>query len=57
MISEHSKSVAEKAMRIYANQLQRELEAKHFDRFVAIEPESGEHFVAESYSQAVATAR
>ena len=57
MISEHSKSVAEKAQRIYAGQLQNELEAAHLDRYVAIEPESGEHFVADSFSQAVADAR
>ncbi|MGB6041942.1 MAG: hypothetical protein WBF93_02185 [Pirellulales bacterium] len=57
MVSEQSLSVAEKAKRIYADQLQSELEAKHRDRFVAIEPESGEHFVADSFSQAVADAR
>ena len=57
MVSEQSLSVAEKAKRIYADQLQSELEAKHRDRFVAIEPESGEHFVADSFRQAVADAR
>jgi hypothetical protein len=57
MISEHSKSVAEKAKRIYAERLQSDLEAHHLNRFVAIEPESGDHFIANSFSDAVANAR
>ena len=57
MISEHSKSVAERAKKIYTGQLQEELEAKHRDQFVAIEPESGDHFIADSFSRAVAAAR
>ena len=57
MISERSKSVAEKGMRIYADRLQSDLEAKHLNQFVAIEPESGDHFIADSFSNAVAAAR
>jgi hypothetical protein len=57
MASEHSRSVADRAKAIYSKQLQRELETSHPNRFVAIEPESGQHFLADSYSQAVATAR
>ena len=38
-------------------QLQAELEATHPDRYVAIEPESGEHFLADSFGGAVAAAR
>ncbi len=57
MISEHSRNVAERAKKIYAEQLQRKLETDHPDRHVAIEPESGDHFVANSFSKAVAAAR
>ena len=57
MISDHSKSVAETAKRIYAERLRSQLEAEHLNRFVAIEPESGDHFIADSFSQAVANAR
>ena len=57
MISEHSKSVADKSKRIYAERLQSDLEANHLNRFVAIEPESGDHFIADSFSEAVANAR
>ena len=57
MASEHSQRVAERAKAIYSEQLRCELEAKHPHRFVAIEPDSGDHFLADSYSQAVAIAR
>ena len=57
MISEESKAVAEKANEIYATRLQSQLEASHINKFVAIEPESGEYFVADSFSRAVADAR
>ena len=57
MISEQYKSIAEKAKQIYAEQSRTELEALHLNRFVAIEPESGDHFIADSFSQAVADAR
>ncbi len=57
MISEHSKAIANKAKRIYAEQLQSRLEDEHRGQFVAIEPESGEHFIASSFSDAVASAR
>ena len=57
MVSEESKAVAEKAKEIYATRLQSQLEATQMNKFVAIEPESGEHFVADSFSHAVADAR
>ena len=57
MISDHSRNVAERAKTIYAEQLQRKLETDHQDRYVAIEPESGDHFVADSFGEAVAAAR
>jgi hypothetical protein len=57
MISSHSIDVAARAKAIYSQRLQAELEVAHRDSYVAIEPESGEHFVADSFGEAVATAR
>jgi hypothetical protein len=57
MVSAETKSVIERAKRIYADQLQTELEPRHLDRFVAIEPESGEYFLADTFDEAVKSAR
>jgi hypothetical protein len=57
MISSHTTLVAERAKALYSQRLQAELEATHLDRYVAIEPESGEHFLADSFGGAVAAAR
>ena len=57
MVSEQSRNIAERAKAIYSNRLQTELEAGHRDRFVAIEPDSGHFFLADSYGQAVKEAR
>jgi hypothetical protein len=57
MIPQDNLKVAEKAKRIYSRQLRTDLEANHLNRFVAIEPESGDYFIADSFSQAVADAR
>jgi hypothetical protein len=57
MISAETKSVIDRAKRIYAEQLQARLETNHIDRFVAIEPESGEHFLGDTFDEAVKSAR
>ena len=57
MISENSKSVAERAKTIYAERLQSDLEVAQCGRYVAIEPDSGDHFLAQSFREAVASAR
>ncbi len=57
MISDQNQSVAERAQQIYTERLQTKLEASERNRFVAIEPESGDHFLADSFSRAVAHAR
>ncbi len=57
MISAETQSVADRAKRLYAEQLQTPLEAEHRDRFVAIEPESGDHFLADTLDAAVRAAR
>lgn len=57
MVSAHSQLVADRAKAIYAGRLQAELEAEHEGRYVAIEPESGEYFLADSFGDAVTQAR
>jgi hypothetical protein len=57
MVSAETKSVIERARRIYADQLQAVLEPDHSDRFVAIEPESGEHFLGDTFDEAVRRAK
>ena len=57
MVSADTKSVIERAKRLYAERLQATLEAQHRGWFVAIEPESGEHFLTETLDGAVRAAR
>jgi hypothetical protein len=57
MVSADTTAVVERAKRIYAEQLQAMLEAQHCNRFVAIEPESGEHFLGDTFDEAVKSAR
>jgi hypothetical protein len=57
MVSNDTKSVIARAKRLYAEQLQAVLEPQHRDRFVAIEPESGEYFLGDTFDEAVQLAR
>ena len=57
MVSAQTLSVAERAKRIYDERLRAALEADEFGRFVAIEPESGDHFLADTLDGAVRAAR
>jgi hypothetical protein len=57
MVSDETKSVIDRAKAIYAKQLQADLESRHLDRFVAIEPESGEYFLGDTFDEAVKSAR
>lgn len=57
MISAETRSVAERAKHIYDERLRADLEADHRGRFVAIEPESGDHFLADTLDGAVRAAR
>jgi hypothetical protein len=57
MVSADTKSVIERAKRIYAEQLRAGFEAQHRNRFVAIEPESGEYFLGDTFDEAVKAAR
>ena len=57
MVSKETKQVIEQAKAIYDQQLRTRLEAEHRDRFVSIEPESGEYFLADTFDAAVDAAR
>lgn len=57
MASTQTQSVAERAKRIYDERLRIALEAEHPGRFVAIEPESGDHFLDDTLDGAVRAAR
>ena len=57
MVSAETKSVIARAKQIYADRLQKDLEANHGNRFVAIEPESGEYFLGDTFDQAVRSVR
>jgi hypothetical protein len=57
MVSDETQSVMERAKRLYAGQLQADLESRHMGRFVAIEPESGEYFLGDTFDEAVRAAR
>jgi hypothetical protein len=57
MISVQTQSVAERAKRIYDERLRTDLEVNQPGRFVAIEPESGDHFLADTLDEAVRGAR
>lgn len=57
MISADTKAVIERAKQLYAEQLQPLLEQQHPNRFVAIEPESGDYFLGDTFDEAVKSAR
>ncbi len=50
-------SIADRAKKIYSDQLQSHLEVSHPDKFVAIEPDSGDFFVGTTLSEAVGKSR
>lgn len=57
MVSEHTRSVADRAKVIYEDQLRLKLEKEEHGNFVAIEPESDDFFLGDSYSESVMAAR
>ena len=57
MVSEETQSVIARAKEIFEQRLRSHLEANHRDQFVAIEPDSGEFFVADTFDAAVKMAR
>ncbi len=57
MVSAETRSVIDRAKQIYSVRLQAELEPRHIHRFVAIEPESGDYFLGDTFDEAVNSAR
>jgi hypothetical protein len=57
MVSQDSRALVRRAELIYEQQLRKVLEATHRDYFVAIEPDSGDHFLGHTLSEASAAAR
>lgn len=57
MISEETKTIIGRAKELYEQRLKSQLEAEHMDRFVAIEPESGDYFLGDTFDEAVKSAR
>lgn len=56
-MSENRENVADRARRIYEERLRATLEESHMDEFVAIEPISGEYFLADTLSEAIGASR
>lgn len=57
MVSADTKTVIARAKQIYAEHLRAVLEPQHLNRFVPIEPESGEYFLGDTFDEAVKAAR
>ena len=57
MVVRNDASVGEKARLIYEEKLRVALEKKHLNEFVAIEPESGEYFLGQTLTDAIAASR
>ena len=57
MISEQVRDTADRARRIYDLRLRPALEADHTGRFVAVEPDSGDYFLADTLDAAAAAAQ
>jgi hypothetical protein len=57
MVSELTRSVAERARHLYEVRLRATLEAEHTGRYVAVEPESGDFFVADTFDAAADAAQ
>ncbi len=57
MVAEETKAVISRAKQIYEARLRKDLEASHVGRFVAIEPDSGDYFIGDTFDEAVKLAR
>ena len=57
MNSQESVNLAQQAELIYHRRLKDQLEQSHRDKFVAIEPLSGDYFLAQTLSEAIGAAR
>jgi hypothetical protein len=57
MVSARTAEVARRAKLLYEQKLRQQLEATNKDDFVAIEPESGDHFLGKTLSEAIQASR
>jgi hypothetical protein len=56
MVSATTKSIVERAKYLYEVKLRQQLEPNEIGRYVAIEPESGDFFIADTFDEAVNSA-
>jgi len=57
MIRGTEPTIAERAKQIYADRLETQLQADYPNKFVAIEPDSGDFFIGETLSEAIGKSR
>lgn len=57
MISERTRDVIDRGEVIYRDKLQAALEGSHPNKFLAIEPDSGDYFIGDTFSEAIQAAR
>ena len=57
MASQSSMNIAQQGEAIYQGRLKDQLEQRHRDEFVAIEPVSGDYYLGQTLSEAAAAAR
>lgn len=57
VIHQADPNIAQRAKQIYNERLKAQLESSDPDRFVAIEPDSGEYFLGETLSEAIGKSR
>jgi hypothetical protein len=57
MASQATVDLARRAKRLYEERLRAQLEVTHLNEYLAIEPESGDHFFGKTLSEAIQAAR
>ena len=57
MISEQSRDIVRRGKEIYETRLRATLETSHPNKFLAIEPDSGDYFFGETFSEAIQAAQ
>ena len=57
MASNNTDRIAQAARQLYEEKLRASLEQHHVDKFVAIEPTSGEYFLGDTLSEAIGASR
>ncbi|MFN0196991.1 MAG: hypothetical protein ACKVT0_09605 [Planctomycetaceae bacterium] len=57
MVSDQTQAIAQRAKVIYESRLRQKLEKDHRDKYVAIEPDSGDYYLGETYGDSVTASR